>query len=123
MTDLTWPQRRWVTDARGHRASLAPKSASLVLPGDGYTPSDLERFSAAAAAADASLLEIAWAIAAEEGSDGGGGGGVGGGALALPELAALLYDGAGALEQWTTFWLLAHDRVFFKQAVRGCFCV
>jgi hypothetical protein len=112
---------KWfVQDARagGRRASIAPKAVALVLPGS-HTPAELERLWAAAAAVDASLLEIAWAIAAEDG--GGGGSGSGGAAaapLALPDLAALLFDGDGAEAQWLAYWLLARDRVYFKQAVR-----
>ena len=118
VTEPDGKSKWFVTDARGKRASVAPKAVALALPGSFGVP-DLERFAAAAAGADASLLEIAWSIAAE---DGGGGGGGGGGTvgmpLALADLAGLLFDGGGALELWQTFSLLARDRVFFKQAVR-----
>ena len=127
----------FVTDARGHRSSVAPKAVALALPGGGFTAADLERFAAAGDAADESLLEIAWAIAAD--SEGGGGdsgdsssggkgsGGKGGGGdkgtvgapLPLRELAALLFDSDGALELWQTFALLARDRVWFKQQAAG----
>lgn len=128
VTEPDGKSKFFVVDSRGHRSSLQPKAASLVLPGGGYTLDDLGRFSAAAAGADASLLEIAWAIAADDGGSaptgGGGGGGqaaaaatgMAGAALSLQELSSLLYDADGALEQWTTYWLLHNDRVYFKQA-------
>lgn len=124
VTEPDGKSKWFVIDSRGHRSSLQPKAASLVLPGGGYTPDDLNRFSTAAAGADASLLEIAWAIAAEDdgssasGTSGGGGtSGTSGVPLSLAELASLLYDADGALEQWTTYWLLHHDKVYFKQSV------
>jgi len=86
------------------------------LPGSGYSDSDLERFAAAAQGADASLVEIAWAIAADDGGGGGSAGTVGA-ALSLTELTALLYEKEGSVEQWMTYWLLHNDRVFFKQSV------
>jgi hypothetical protein len=102
-----------VQDGRGRRASLAPKAVSLVLPGAGHTQAELGRLCAAAEGADASVLELAWAIASE---GGGGGAGAAGPPVPLAELAALLYDGDGPEAQWLAFWLLSQDRVYFKAA-------
>ncbi len=124
MTEPDGKSKWFAVDARGHRASIAAKAASFVLPGSGYAAADLEKFTKAAAEADASILELAWAIAAEDDGSGGGGGGsrtsgTVGKPLSLQELASLLFDSEGALEVWTTYWLLLNDRVFFKQSVSG----
>ena len=50
-----------------------------------------------------SLLEIAWAVAAEEPRS-----------YSLAELAMLLFDEDHALPQYVTFCMLLHDEIYFK---------
>lgn len=64
---------------------------------------DVQRFAAAAEAADMSLLEIAWAVASEEPRS-----------YSLAELAQLLFDDNKALPQYVTFCMLLHDEIYFK---------
>jgi hypothetical protein len=94
---------------RGRKFSLQAKTVSLVLPGSNYNQDDLQRFTEAAAAADASTLEIGWAVAADDSRS-----------YSLTELSKLLFDEVAALEQFITFQLLVHDRIYFKQVCRGC---
>jgi hypothetical protein len=89
---------------RGRRFSLPARTVSLVLPGSNYQPADVQRFAEAAAAADLSLLEIAWAVAAEDVRS-----------YSLQEMAKLLFDDAAALLQYITFSMLLHDAIYFKQ--------
>lgn len=93
----------------GRRTSLSSKSVVLVLPGNGYTPESLDSFSAAAAAADASLLEIAWAVAAEEPA---------GTSYSLSQLCQLLFDTQTPLDQYATFSMLLADKVYFKTSYK-----
>jgi hypothetical protein len=84
----------------------------LVLPGNAYTPESLQQFSAAAAAADASLLEIAWAVASEE---------PGASSYSLAQLCQLLYDSQGPVDQYSTFCMLLADKVYFRSTYKvGC---
>lgn len=89
----------------GRRTSLPSKNIVLVLPGNAYTPDSLEQFSAAAAAADVSLLEIAWAVAAEEPA---------GTSYSLSQLSQLLFDSEGPRDQYATFNMLLADKIYFK---------
>lgn len=84
---------------------------SLVLPGGNYQPADVQHFAEAAAAADLSLMEIAWAVAAEDVRS-----------YSLQEMAKLLFDDAAALPQYITFSMLLHDSVYFKQVSADCSC-
>lgn len=93
----------------GRRTSLPPKNVVLVLPGSAYTPESLQQFSAAAAAADNSLLEIAWAVAAEEPA---------GTSYSLSQLSQLLFDTDAPQEQYATFNMLLVDDIYFKSAYK-----
>lgn len=93
----------------GRRSSLPSKNIVLVLPGNGYTPESLDRFSAAAAAADSSLLEITWAVASEEPA---------GTSYSLSQLCQLLFDTDSPLDQYATFSMLLADRVYFKASYK-----
>lgn len=93
----------------GRRSSLPSKNIVLVLPGNAYTPDSLEHFSAAAAAADSSLLEIAWAVAAEEPA---------GTSYSLSQLSQLLFDTEAPLDQYATFSMLLSDKVYFKSSYK-----
>ncbi|KAG2484219.1 hypothetical protein HYH03_016954 [Edaphochlamys debaryana] len=98
-------KKNWfVVDTTGRRSSIAPKQVSLLLPGSGYTDSDVASFAAAAEGADLSLLEIAWEIALE--SDG---------PLELSELASLLYDDTSPRSLYVTYRMLQRDGLYFKQ--------
>jgi hypothetical protein len=90
----------------GHRSSVQPKAAQLVLPGWPYTAADLERFSAAGREVDMSLLELVWSIAVDEPST----------ALSLEELAQLVFDDSAPLALYSTYVMLAADRLYFQQA-------
>ena len=81
----------------------------LVLPGSGYTAEALDTFTAAAAAADSSLLEIAWAVAAEEPA---------GTSYSLSQLCELLFDSGTPLDQYATFSMLLADRIYFKTSYK-----
>jgi hypothetical protein len=96
---------------RGRRFSLPARTVSLVLPGSNYQPADVQRFAEAAAAADLSLLEIAWAVAAEEVRS-----------YSLQEMSKLLFDDLAALSQYITFSMLLHDTIYFKQVSTRCCC-
>lgn len=85
------------------------KSVVLVLPGNGYTSDAIQQCSSAAAAADQSLLEIAWAVAAEEQE---------GNTFSLEQLCQLLFDAQGAKEVYTTFSMLLADKVYFKSSLK-----
>uniref|UniRef100_A0A383WAQ3 RNB domain-containing protein n=1 Tax=Tetradesmus obliquus TaxID=3088 RepID=A0A383WAQ3_TETOB len=98
----------WIVDQRGRRFSLPARTVSLVLPGGNYQPADVQRFAEAAAAADLSLMEIAWAVAAEDVRS-----------YSLQEMAKLLFDDAAALPQYITFSMLLHDSIYFKQVFKG----
>jgi hypothetical protein len=93
----------------GRRTSLPPKNIVLVLPGNAYTPDSLGEFSSAAAAADTSLLEIAWAVASEEPA---------GTSYSLGQLCQLLFDTEGPVDQYATFNMLLADKVFFKSSYK-----
>jgi hypothetical protein len=95
----------------GRRTSLPPKNVVLVLPGSGYMPDSLQQFSAAAAAADSSLLEIAWAVTAEEPA---------GTSYSLSQLSQLLFDSDAPLDQYATFNMLLADQIYFKSAYKVC---
>jgi hypothetical protein len=97
----------------GRRTSLPSKNIVLVLPGNAYTPDSLDQFSAAAAAAaDVSLLEIAWAVAAEEPP---------GTSYSLSQLSQLLFDSEGPRDQYATFNMLLADKIYFKSNYKvGC---
>jgi len=99
----------WIVDQRGHRMSIAPKDISWVLPGTQYTAADLDRFlqTAASDGGDLSLLEIAWAVAVDEGA---------GKSYSLAEMSELLFDSSTPLSQYTTYHMLLKDAVYFKQA-------
>jgi hypothetical protein len=84
---------------------------SLVLPGSNYQPADVQRFAEAAAAADLSLLEIAWAVAAEDMRS-----------YSLQEMTQLLFDDAAALSQYITFSMLLQDSIYFKQVGKASCC-
>lgn len=88
---------------RGRRFSLPARTVSLVLPGVNYAEDDVQRFASAAEAADMSLLEIAWAIAAESPRS-----------YSLAEMAKLLFDGDQGLQQYITFCMLLHDEIYFQ---------
>lgn len=75
----------------------------------GYTPDSLDHFNAAAAAADSSLLEIAWAVASEEPA---------GTNYSLSQLCQLLFDTESPLDQYATFSMLQADRVYFKTSYK-----
>jgi len=89
--------------------SIAPKDISWVLPGTQYTAADLDRFlqTAASDGGDLSLLEIAWAVAVDEGA---------GKSYSLAEMSELLFDSSTPLSQYTTYHMLLKDAVYFKQA-------
>lgn len=105
------PDTKFIAAQRGYRMSLLPKHIALVVPGDGYTQEDLQRFVAAAAECDMSLLEIAWAIAVEDSSTP---------AVSLSALCELLFDTDAPLQQYTTYCMLNKDRVYFKQVCVVC---
>lgn len=100
----------WIANEAGRRTSLPPKNVVLVLPGSGYTPDSLQQFSAAAAAADSSMLEIAWAVAAEEPA---------GTSYSLSQLSQLLFDSDAPLDHYATFNMLLADQIYFKSAYKG----
>eukprot|EP00775_Hariotina_reticulata_P005095 gene5095-5336_t len=98
-------KKNWFAcDQRGRKFSLQARMVSLVLPGSNYNQDDLQRFTTTATAADASLLEIGWAVAADDNRS-----------YSLPELSKLLFDEVTALDQFVTFQLLVQDRIYFKQ--------
>ena len=75
------------------------------MPGGKYTPEDLGRFlEAASADGDLSLLEIAWAVAAEEGPK----------SYSLQQMSQLLFDSTTPLTQYITYHMLLQDTVYFK---------
>ena len=92
--------------------SIAPKDISWVLPGTQYTAADLDRFlqTAASDGGDLSLLEIAWAVAVDEGA---------GKSYTLADMSVLLFDSSTPLSQYTTYHMLLKDAVYFKQVGRG----
>eukprot|EP00882_Tetradesmus_deserticola_P029568 GHRQ01033134.1.p1 GENE.GHRQ01033134.1~~GHRQ01033134.1.p1 ORF type:complete len:155 (-),score=60.34 GHRQ01033134.1:559-1023(-) len=106
---LQTPDASYVRVQRGRRFSLPGRTVSLVLPGSSYQAADVQRFADAAAAADLSLLEIAWAVAAEEVRS-----------YSLQEMAKLLFDDDAALPQYITFSMLLHDAIYFKQVSGTC---
>lgn len=81
----------------------------LVLPGNAYTAEALDRFNAAAAAADSSLLEIAWAVASEDPP---------GSSYSLSQLCQLLFDSESAIDQYATFSMLLSDSIYFKSSYK-----
>jgi hypothetical protein len=92
--------------------SIAPKDISWVVPGSQYTAADLDRFLEIAASdgEDLSLLELAWAIAADEGA---------GKSYSLAEMSELLFDSRTPMSQYTTYHMLLRDTVYFKQVGGG----
>eukprot|EP00879_Flechtneria_rotunda_P004803 GHRR01005075.1.p1 GENE.GHRR01005075.1~~GHRR01005075.1.p1 ORF type:complete len:775 (+),score=250.97 GHRR01005075.1:386-2710(+) len=98
----------WIIDQHARRFSLPAKTVSLVLPGSNYVLDDVQRFTAAAEAADMSLLDIAWAVAAEDSRS-----------YSLPELSKLLFADELALSQYMTFWMLLQDSIYFKTTFKA----
>lgn len=88
---------------RGRRFSLPARTVSLVLPGSNYSQADVQRFIDAVTAADMSILELAWSVAAEDFRS-----------YSLPEMAHLLFDDQTAVSQYVTFCMMLHDDIFFK---------
>lgn len=93
----------------GRRTSLPSKNVVLVLPGNAYTAEALERFNATAAAADSSLLEIAWAVASEDPP---------GSSYSLSQLCQVLFDSESAIDQYATFSMLLSDSIYFKSSYK-----
>ncbi|MEW5298704.1 MAG: hypothetical protein WDW38_000552 [Sanguina aurantia] len=104
-------KKNWmVLDEAGRMQSIQPKQAIYTLPGGPYNEADMGRFSKAAAAADASLLELTWELTGEESA---------GSALSVESMSSLLFDSTTPTNLYTTLKLLRGDTLYYKQVGRA----
>jgi exoribonuclease II len=99
-------KKHWVViDERGQSHTLHPREITYTVAGESYSPGDIPKFwQAIQPYLDPSSLEVAWEILVEEGQS-----------VDPAAMAMLLFSEQTPLLCYAAHYLLAEDRLYFKQ--------